>query len=101
MQVCACLERYRMRFWLLHRVLCSRLSAQQIATGTANFVAQRSLWYLPAAVSNGLSSPKNILVGSGICASDVRWRALAFVVHLSDVDVGVKVVQGWAEKMLF
>ena len=90
----AYLERYRVHVWLLHRVLCSKMRAQQIATGTANFVVQRSVWYLPAAVSDGSGSPKNILVGSGIRASDVRWRALAFVVHLSDVDVGVKVVQG-------
>ena len=33
--------------WLLLRVLCSRMGTQQVATGTANFVVQRSAYDLP------------------------------------------------------
>lgn len=52
------------------------MGAQQVATGSANFVVQRSAYNLPAKAKRRIRLLENILVGSGIRASDVRWRSL-------------------------
>ena len=72
--------------WLLRRVSCSRMGTQQVATGTANFVVQRSTYDLPAEAKRRIMLLQNILVGSGVraltcvdvrCASKRRRRLLS------------------------
>lgn len=61
---------------LLCRLSCSRIGARHVATGRANFVVQRSTCDLPASAKRKIMLLEDILVGSGVRASDVRWRLL-------------------------
>lgn len=52
------------------------MGAQHVATGSVNFVVQRLTCDLPAEARRMIMLLEDILVGSRIRASDVRWRSL-------------------------